>query len=131
MKVCKHKSGLDLYYSDYFTARGNSSVKGVYKSYVAVKGYDFGKINIWNLDILTPAQQYLFEETSSMKYNLTKRAENWLIKHVGPRGDLWDCDTNGIDLFFASIFFKNRNEALKLVRHINDVLYIKKNIFLD
>ncbi len=129
MKITKHRNGLELGWNNWFWIRDGKEVIGDYRATVSAKNFPFKQISFYNVHIKTPAQQLIWQIADSedpSKVTLSKLARNWLTKNVGEFGPDWYAREEPFDIFFVSIVFRRRRDALAFIRWVNECIELGK-----
>lgn len=129
VKKTKHRNGLEIGWAGYFFVYdGCGDEQSDYRAYVEAQGFEFAQVTPANVLIRTPAQQLMWDpaDTDNMKFVLSRTAERWLIANVGKRGPDWYARKEPFDLFFQSILFRRRKDALRFIEFVNSSLELKK-----
>lgn len=141
-KYVDKSHGLTIGSDNFFAVVGDTeSPEGVeqfrdgYKAIAWGRMYSFKNVNTGNVFVETPANQLLWKQVKVMvrdeefedeprerlRYELKGWVRAWLTENVGPIRDKWDVRTYPArnDRF---IFFKRRNDAVALIRKIEEQL---------
>lgn len=132
-KYVKKKHGLTIGSDNIFFVAGDGEMRDGYRSIVTAERYYFDQINTVNVFIETPANQIIwtnigdertYEELdgeSRKPYVISNHCKRWLETNIGEYQIEWDTYSRcaGCD---RTVFFKRRTDALKFIKHINDML---------
>lgn len=131
MKRTMHPHALELISGNWFWINdGGQDQQGEYRACVEAQGYRFDRVGPDNVDVMTPAQQILWQRDPACPRGgvvLSPHIRQWLEANVGAIGPDWYARAEPFDLFFVSIVFRRRTDALRLVRHVASRLAVRRD----